>query len=483
MRSKVGKIVLFAIVFGSLTVFILFSNDFFRAFTYNGSGYGVGRASRYNFGFYLSIAMLIVFVISFIIFWAVILKDKKIKTKMFLVILPLTLFYICTAFNVINITSALGTTAYINRVNVGIANMPLNIILVCCISAVYLGLMFLIISFMLMPIKRVQGAVIDIAQGHLDEDIRIGNSIEMQAIESGLEQISERFKQNKEMYTKLNNEYSKYLPDQFVKNLGKKSILDLSLGCNIQKEVTSVFIDIRNSTKTSLTLSLEDNFAFINRYLGIIGPIVRNQGGFIDKYLGDGVLAVFTSPDVAMKASVKIIESINRDSEELGIIGVEVKVGIHTGEVMMGVIGEKKRLNATIVSESVNIASHIEKMNRKFGTQILFTKDTLNKLSKFKCNYRYVGTVAVGDGKAESVSLFENIDVYDRRKLTNLIKSKKDFESAIRSYESKGSKAWDLLNRCLEIEPTDTVAKMYLKRMKKDGLAPKSKQKKQKAAV
>lgn len=475
MRNKIGKIILFSIVFGSLVIFVIFSNSFFGAFSY-GVGYGNNVATPYTFGFYLSVAMLIVFVISFIAFWLLILKDKKIKTKVFMFILPITVLFVCTLFNMINMTSGMGAGFgnYTNRISVGITSMPINIIIITCVSAVYLGILFVVLSLLLNPIKKVQGAVVGLASGHTDKEIRIGGSSEMQTIEAGLEKINDNLKQNKEMLGKLNNEYSKYLPDQFVKQLGKKSILDLSLGCNIQKEVTSVFIDIRNSTKTSLTLSLAENFAFINRYLGIIGPIVRSNEGFIDKYLGDGVLAVFTNADVAMKASTQIVKKIRADSDELGILGVEVKIGIHTGEVVMGVIGEKKRLNATIISETVNIASHLEKMNRKLGTQILFTKDTLNKMQRSKCNYRYVGTLQLSEAKAENISVFENIDVYKKEKQNNLIKTKSNFESAIRSYESGGSKARELLCKCIEIEPTDVVAKLYLSKIK----APKIKTKK-----
>lgn len=227
-------------------------------------------------------------------------------------------------------------------------------------------------------------------------------------------------------------------------------------------------MDIKNSTKTSFTLSLSENFSFINRYLGIIGPIVRNSGGFIDKYLGDGVLAVFTNPEIALNVSTEIIRRIQDDSQNLGLMGIEVKIGVHTGEVVMGIVGDKKRMNATIISDSVNIASYLERVNKKLGTQVLFTKDTLDKLGiKSKINYRYVGTMPIAEGKVESVSIFECLDVYEKEKLNNLKQTRIYFESALRSYESGGSKAKELLKKCLEVEPTDAVAKMYFKKASK----------------
>lgn len=464
MNNKFAKFLLFAITTGSLVVFMIFSKDFFNAILY-----GVNVNVNYGAGFYIAIVSLIIFIISFIIFWLVALKDKKIKYKLFMFVLPITFVYICA---VINTMTGLGG---INTANTMVArtsampvasNIPVNIILIFVMSFIYLGLIFISFSIILRPIKKVETAVVGIARGNIKGDIKLGSSKELKTIEKGLNKISGSIKNNKVMFDRLNNEYSKYLPTQFVKQLGKKSILDMSLGCNIQKEITSVFIDIKNSTKTSFTLSLTENFNFINRYLGLIGPVVRNYGGFIDKYLGDGVLAIFTDPDVAIKASNAIINKIKSDSDTLGLVGIEIKIGIHTGQVVMGVIGEKKRLSATVVSNSVNIASYLEKMNKKLGTQVLFTKSTLDRLNqKSKLNYRYVGTMPPFEGKMETVSMFELLDVYNKSTIKKLNDSKIYFESAIRSWESGGSKGKEFMKKAIEIAPNDKVAKLYLGKM------------------
>lgn len=466
MKNKVLKIILFSIVFGSLTVFLIFSGEFYRAILYTIA------PVVYSVGFYISIIMLIIFLISFIAFWFVVLKDKKIKTRIFMFLLPLTLLYVCTIINVYSFNGFGGSYANggaVSPVASVFGGMSINVIVIVILSAIYLGIMFLAFSFFLRPIKKVETAVVGLARGNVENDIKINGGQELKTIEKGLIKIGNNLKQNKVMFDKLNTEYSKYLPNQFVRQLGKKSVLELSLGCNIQKEITSVFIDIKNSTKTSFTLSLSENFKFINRYLGIIGPIVRSYGGFIDKYLGDGVLAIFADPDVAMRASVDISKKIEEDSNKLGILGIDVKIGLHTGQVVMGVIGEKKRLSATVISESVNIASYLEKMNRKLGTQILFTKATLNKLSKSsKIDFRYMGTVQLTEGKLESISIFENLNIYDRKHLDQIKQARTYFESAIRSWESGGNKAKELMNKAIEIAPEDTVAKLYLNRISKN---------------
>ena len=464
LKNKFGKFILFAITFGSLVLFMIFSKDFFNAILY-----GVNVNYSYGVGFYVSVVSLVIFVIFFVFFWFMVLKDKKIKYKLFMFVLPITIVYICA---IINTMTGIGGINNVNNIvartsTMPIAtNIPVNVIIIFVISIIYLGLIFVSFSIILRPIKKVEVAVVGIARGNIKEEIKIGNSKELKTIERGLNKISGSIKNNKVMFDKLNNEYSKYLPTQFVKQLGKKSVLDMSLGCNIQKEITSVFIDIKNSTKTSFTLSLTENFNFINRYLGLIGPVVRNYGGFVDKYLGDGVLAIFTDADVAIRASNAIINKIKSDSDTLGLIGIEIKIGIHTGQVVMGVIGEKKRLSATVVSNSVNIASYLEKMNKKLGTQVLFTKNTLDRLNqKHKINYRYVGTMPPFEGKMETVSMFELLDTYNRSTIKKLNDSKLYFESAIRSWESGGSKGKEFMKKAIEIAPDDKVAKMYYNKM------------------
>lgn len=451
---KTLKVFIGILSIGFAGTFFLLSNYFFDYFYY----YPSVKAGEV---FYVSLVFLVLAIIFNILFFILVLRDKKLITKLYCAILPITivfalgLYYLTTN----NYSSRLirGVTRAFADANIGGNNINIAYILI----AIYIVALFGIIAFIVKPIKEVQIAVKSLSSGYTDKEFKIGKGREFDQIEKGLNQINNNYKQSRVMFDRLNSEYSKYLPQQFVKELGKKSVLELSLGCNIQKKITSVFIDIRNSTKTSYTLSLTDNFNFINKYLGIIGPIVRKNNGFVDKYLGDGVLAIFIKPEEAINACNEITKAINQDSHKLGIYSTKVGIGVHTGEVVMGVIGDKKRLSATVISDSVNAAAYLEKINRKIGSSMLFSKETLNSLGKkFEINYRYAGTFELA--KDNTITVFECLDCYEEKKKNNLILTKDEFENAVRCYELGGDNCKKGFEKSIEKEKSDSVAKYYL---------------------
>lgn len=455
---KAFRIFLGILAVGFTGIFLILSNYFFDYFYY--MPYDQTPSEM----FWVSVVFLGLAIICNILLFIFVLKDKKVVTKLYCTIMPITLAF-AAALYYLTIDNDNVVRLMMQRSGGVISFGNISIEILYLIVGLYFILIFGLIAVIIKPLKQVERAVVSLEDGYIREEIKIGSGKEFRAIESGLNKINNNYKESKIMFDKLNNEYSKYLPQQFVKELGKKNILELSLGCNIQKEVTMAFIDIRNSTKTSYTLSLAENFAFINKYLGIIGPIVRKNDGYVDKYLGDGVLAVYLSPESALKASNEIIKAINQDSKQLGIYSTTVGIGIHTGRVVMGVIGDKKRLSATIISESVNSASYLEKLNRKLGTNLLFTKETLNKLNK-NCivNYRYVGNFEFV--KNTNLSIFECLDSYEPKKRENLIKTKTDFENAVRCFELGGGSCKKAFEKILSIEKTDKVSKYYIDKLK-----------------
>lgn len=455
---KTFRIFLGIIAVGFTGIFLILSNYFFDYFYYFQYG------KRPNEMFFVALAFLILAVICNILLFIFVLKDKKVVTKLYCAILPITLIFSAALYYlVLDKNGSTMVRMIFGGVNdISVSSSKLQEVAYLLIS-LYLVILFVVIGVIVKPIKDVERAICKLQHGKIDEDIKIGSGKEFTIIEKGLNKINANYKESKVLFDRLNNEYSKYLPQQFVKELGKKSVLELSLGTNIQKEITSVFIDIRNSTKTSYTLSLSENFTFINKYLGIIGPIVRKHNGFVDKYLGDGVLAIFLRPEEAINASNEIIKTINQDSKKLGMYSTEVGIGVHTGTVVIGVIGDKKRLSATVISDSVNSASYLEKLNKVLGSNMLFTKETLNNLPKgYGLNYRYVGAFELS--KDNSVSVFESLDAYDSKKRDNLSSIKSDFENGVRCFELGGGSCKKVFEKCLTKEKNDKVSLYYLKK-------------------
>lgn len=330
---------------------------------------------------------------------------------------------------------------------------------------VYIFLVFLTLYINLYPIKKIEKNTELLSNGKDNKNVILGSK-EFEKIQENLQAIEDKNDQSEEYKSKLKNEYYKFVPKEFYEHLGKNEVFELKLGESVQKEVTVLFIDIKHSFRASETLSLEENFKFINSYLSVVGECVRNNKGFIDKFLGDGVLAVFLNETDALKCSTEIAQNFeNINLVSIGNEKIKYGMGIHCGKVVIGIVGEKERLTPTIISDSVNLASKIEHLNRIFLSNILFTKEVLNNIPRdFELNYRYVGTVNIDD---IGVSLFENLDGYAGSNKTAYLKTKLIFETAVRKFEEKDYKeARKLFLNVLKINEDDNLSKFYLKKCK-----------------
>ena len=154
----------------------------------------------------------------------------------------------------------------------------------------------------------------------------------------------------------------------------------------------------------------EDNFKFINSYLRRIGPIIHKNNGFIDKYFGDGIIALFPQkPDDAIKSALGIrVELINYNKQRAtyGYMPIKVGMGIHTGKLMLGTIGEEIRMDTTVISDTVNVASRLESLTKVKGKDLLFSKETKDRISQIYSDITYSCGFEKVKGKEKVIELF-----------------------------------------------------------------------------
>jgi class 3 adenylate cyclase len=184
----------------------------------------------------------------------------------------------------------------------------------------------------------------------------------------------------------------KELFGQYLTKEISEAILDgrVNLG-GARYEATVMFTDIRGFTAMSERLSPEEVFAFLNDYLGRMIEVIAARGGIIDKFLGDGILAVFGLPvqssthaDDAFSAALdmrKALAQMNADRAASGRASVKIGIGMHTGEVIAGNVGSAKKLQFTVIGDAVNLASRIEGLNKDYGSYLLLSKATYERLS------------------------------------------------------------------------------------------------------
>jgi len=280
--------------------------------------------------------------------------------------------------------------------------------------------------------------------------------------------LEQKVKERTSDLVALNKRLERFVPKEFISLLGKKSILDINLGDQVHREMTVMFADIRGWSTLSEAMTPQENFQFLNAYLNYVAPVIKRQNGFIDQYYGDGVMALFPGfPDDAVMAAIgmqRAVDEFNEQRHKEGLPPIRIGVGLHTGDLMLGIIGNRERMQGSVVSDAVNLAARLEGLTRIYGSSITLSEPTLKRLKGNHYKHRFVDKVQV-KGKTETVSVHE---VFDGGPLsTSQVKerTKSDFENGLVSYyDRKFSEASVSFDRVLQQDPEDKAARIYLKR-------------------
>jgi class 3 adenylate cyclase len=271
---------------------------------------------------------------------------------------------------------------------------------------------------------------------------------------------------------RINESTIRFVPLQFMEHLGVSEITNMKLGDSVQRNLTVLFFDIRAFSINSEMMNAKENFIFINKVLGVAGPIFRENNGFVDKYLGDAAMVLFDNAVDAVRSGVQLYRKLVLDEQtkvKIGVDGINIGVGIHSGSVMMGVVGENERLSTTVISKNVNMASRMESLTKQTKSGMLVTRDTMNQISGYEeeFNYRFIGMIQAA-GVNEVVGAFDILDALPpvarkRRMATKLV-----FESGIRKFHTKEYKtAYARFEQVATADPTDACAANALVETKK----------------
>lgn len=271
--------------------------------------------------------------------------------------------------------------------------------------------------------------------------------------------------------------YSRFIPNDFLSLLGRESIVDVRLGDQILKEMSVLFLDIREFSRLSERMSPEENFNFLNSYYATVNPIIKKNFGFIDKYIGDSVMALFANKtDDALLSAVELIRQLddynNRRKSEFQA-PINVGIGVHHGPLMLGTLGNEQRMEGTVISESVNLAARLETITKIFSVSIISSQETLQlarNSSQFQS--RSLGRIRP-HGFSKSISIVEifNADTAHIRDLK--LKTLEQHESSLKSFQLQNwDAAIDGWKYVLDQNPADTVAARYLDRAVRYKLSP-----------
>ncbi len=268
--------------------------------------------------------------------------------------------------------------------------------------------------------------------------------------------------QTRQLLHHLEASYGRFVPRQFLELLGKKNIIELELGDQVEKKMTILFSDIRSFASLSEKMTPQQNFDFINSYLFLMEPVIRSFHGVIDKYIGDTIMVLFpTGADDAVQGSLAMLRTLHEYNARYQPI--QIGIGLNTGFSMLGTVGSRHRMEGTVISDAVHLADRIEELTKTYGISLLISEHTLYGLeNSSQFCIRFLDRVKVR-GKDHPQSVYEVFNNDEEEVRLGKTETLKIFEEALACYHLREiPRARRLLEQCLTVNAQDKPAQVYL---------------------
>ncbi|MBT4932743.1 MAG: GAF domain-containing protein [Rhodospirillaceae bacterium] len=234
---------------------------------------------------------------------------------------------------------------------------------------------------------------------------------------------------------------------------------------------TVLFSDIRSFTTITETLGAQGTVEFLNEYFEIMVDCITSEGGMLDKFIGDAIMAAFGIPigheddeDRGLRAAIAMMTRLNDYNQtriDKGLMPVDHGMGLNTGKIVAGNIGSKKRMDYTMIGDGVNLAARLESACKQYSAHILISEYTIGKL-KGTYRTRYIDDVVV-KGKTQPVGVYEVLDYHTDETFPNLMENVNYFNEGRKHYrEGNWDKAIKSFQEAIKANPNDKLANTYI---------------------
>lgn len=274
---------------------------------------------------------------------------------------------------------------------------------------------------------------------------------------------------DQESIDRENKKFSPFVPTEFLRLLDRNEVSEIFPGDNTEKEITIMFVDIRQFSSISERLTSAQTVEFLNSYLARMTPIIKGNNGFIDKFIGDAIMAIFPGDgEDAVKAAIDIrieLTLLNAQRTVEGNPAFEIGIGIHSGKMSLGAIGTMDRLETTVIGDNVNIASRVESLTKLFHAPLLIT-DSVYKQIRDPALYflREIDSIRVR-GKKNPIVIYECFDADRKSEIRQKKKTLSKFSMGLFLYKAgRFQEALDIFTDCSETAPEDPLPKIYGRR-------------------
>ena len=294
------------------------------------------------------------------------------------------------------------------------------------------------------------------------------------AIESAMlyEKNIREVREREDAILRIHEVTKKFVPNEFIRSLGKERLTDVKLGDQVEKIVTVLFTDIRDFTTLSESMTPGENFHFVSSFNARLGPVIRSHNGFINQYLGDSIMAIFPeSPVDALQAAInmqKAVQELNIERVANGLAVIKAGIGMHTGPLIMGITGDEYRLDAATISDTVNTAARIESLTKYYKSPLLLSDDTMKYLNgDHNFHFRHLGGVRL-KGKHKLLNIIECVNGFSSDHYDRKVETLPLFREAMHAYHEKQFETClHLFQQILEKDPDDLTTIFFIDHTRK----------------
>ncbi|MGF1459368.1 MAG: cache domain-containing protein [Leptolyngbyaceae cyanobacterium] len=322
------------------------------------------------------------------------------------------------------------------------------------------------------PILQLNAAVKDIAAGDWDQRVSIHRTDELGELANSINSMTAQIQQSFVQLEKQSQSFARFFPPEYLRFLNKQSVQDVRLGDHLTAEMTVMFSDIRGFTNMAEKLSTRRTFKFINAYLQRISPLVRTHEGFVVKNKGDGMMAVFPfSVENAIDSAIAQFKEVREHNQQIKPnsrhhFEIEIGIGLHTGNVMAGMIGEPDRIQPDAISDTVNLAARLEGLSKVYGASLIIS-ETVEKQIQDPDRYqlRFLDR-AIVKGSSQSVAIYEVLDAEAESQQRKKLQTLSAFQLGIKAYSNLDlDTAQKHFTAVLTQHPNDKTAQLYEQRI------------------
>jgi class 3 adenylate cyclase len=322
------------------------------------------------------------------------------------------------------------------------------------------------------PVRSLVSAMHDVQQGNLNVQLPVRSHDEIGRLTDSFNFFTEQLRSKEQM----KQIFGRYIDPRILEHVLAQPGAETVAGG--RREMTVLFADLVGFTSLSERLTPSLMVTLLNRHFGLQAAAVQEYHGIVDKFVGDSIMAFWGAPFVkpeehavlacrAAKAQLEALDTLRRELPEITGLRrdaptVELRIGICTGEVVVGNIGSENTRSYTVIGDTVNLTARLERANRVYGTQILIAETTAQAVAQ-KFETREIDVISV-KGKTESTRIFELLA--PKGQLSGELECLRErYEQGRRAFLAQ---EWDLaeatFRECLQVRPNDGPSQVLIER-------------------